>query len=136
MEDAWANLQKDFCDILVDYFNCLFAWLSEVDTMKTRDARSYKAIISYWNWRWVFCLINLGIHFAAQWTCVLHSFLLIEAFGNEMLFNFSSPCMSSRKILLPFFFLFSLKFSSLLKSYVMWYKNILWIFIRAHNKWI
>ena len=38
MEDAWANLQKDFCDILINYFNCLFACLSEVDTMKTRDA--------------------------------------------------------------------------------------------------
>ena len=33
-------------------------------------------------------------------------------------------------------FLFSLKFSSLLRSYIMWYKNVLWIFICAHTEWI
>ena len=48
MEDDWANLEKDFYNILSI---ALFACLSEVGTMKTYDARSYKAIVFYYNWK-------------------------------------------------------------------------------------
>ena len=42
MEDAWANLENDFYNILSI---ALFACLSEVGTMKTRGARSYIFVI-------------------------------------------------------------------------------------------
>ena len=69
----------------------LFACLSEVDMMKTYDARSSMFVIK------ILSLIGIGDEifldehghlFYPQCTCVFHSFLLIEASGNEMLFNF------------------------------------------------
>ena len=82
MEDAWANLQKDFCDIIVSYFYWLFACLREVDTMKTRDARSYIFVIKLLSLAGTGDKIFLdeqGHLFFPQYTCVLHSFLLMKA---------------------------------------------------------
>ena len=114
IEDAWTNFQRNYYNILL--FALFFAWVRLVQwRLVMLDPIKLLSLTGTGD---KIFLDEHGYLFCPQCTCVLHSFMLMETSGNEMLFNFSSPCMSSRKYYLhfffsvfSFFFLFSLKFS-------------------------